>query len=858
MSINTFGSLKSLAKRSRHICGKGPLYIDMDTVKFGRTRVKVGDCVSVANDYFGLVFKDTVTKTCSFFDRIYGRVESVVDGNDKFVVRWDYDQELSTMNLEKVRVEKDNIPLQQQSSSLITKEDFSGLENSLEQGSSIEASKSHALLEEDFKEILDSDKQKFTLFTVKGRMKDECMLAELIPCETGTLIHNKPLLANQHKYLILEVFNQWEGFNPDTDTPGSYIAWDKNCATKVNDDIETKTSKSKKKNKISKRKNGLDQGKQNEEETVTKKKAKQRKTRKAATKVAIGKKAADKIIQKKRKLNEDLEEENILDYEEDEGNDEIDENEDDTPKWKLGGWNIDPRGIVNIPGAHLMDPLADLFEDDSYVDYLLTFLPVPYMKEVMIPATTKFCKDNGFEPYTFDEVINIHGIFLLMEIIRLPERRMYWSTEAVGMIPAFNFGKVISLHRFETFLNVWQLSENEDMDQQVLDFIDAINKHLKKAMRAGEYLCMDESMIKAYHKGLNGKMKIIRKPRPIGNELKTVSDAKSNIVLHMELHESKDDMADKEYMKEYGATTACSLRITKHWKGSGRVVIGDSWFGSLKTCRQLYEINGLYSNMLVKTAHKGYPRVLLRQQEIERGVWVSATAEVGDLKVMATRFLDLQEKLFITSCSTSLAGPPRLTKYHGAISRPQVAYDYLSSSASIDVHNHFRTGSVGLEDVWKTKNSNMRQVGGVLGFIFTNAYLAKRFFQKSTIKHCDFKIKLGNALCKFKEATQRAKRLSIDVSISNTHIEKVHLPKLLERPKGSGKEGQKGRYQKYCYYCQHNPATEPVIRKTSYYCEACLGPNGEQYPLCHPDTGRECMKLHIINGMPTKRRFKKD
>ena len=89
-----------------------------------------------------------------------------------------------------------------------------------------------------------------------------------------------------------------------------------------------------------------------------------------------------------------------------------------------------------------------------------------------------------------------------------------------------------------------------------------MNANLKRAMRAGRILCGDESMIKAYHRGLNGKMKIIRKPCPIGNELKTVSNAAMHIVLHMELHEPKEDMAEKEYVKEYGATTACSLRLT--------------------------------------------------------------------------------------------------------------------------------------------------------------------------------------------------------------------------------------------------------------------------------------------------------
>ena len=77
-----------------------------------------------------------------------------------------------------------------------------------------------------------------------------------------------------------------------------------------------------------------------------------------------------------------------------------------------------------------------------------------------------------------------------------------------------------------------------------------------------------ESMIKSFHRDLHGKMKILRKPRPVGNELKTVSDASTHIVLHMELHEPKEDMAEKEYVDEFGATTACCLRITEYWKGN--------------------------------------------------------------------------------------------------------------------------------------------------------------------------------------------------------------------------------------------------------------------------------------------------
>ena len=144
---------------------------------------------------------------------------------------------------------------------------------------------------------------------------------------------------------------------------------------------------------------------------------------------------------------------------------------------------------------------------------------------------------------------------------------MYWRTKPDGLFPALDFGKIMDLRHFEDFLNVWQLSDSDEMDQQVLNFIEAVNANLKRAMRAGDVLRVDESMIKAYHRGLNGKMKIIRKPRSIGNKLKTVSDAATHIVLHMELHEPKEDMAEKEYVKEYGTTTACSLHLTNYWKG---------------------------------------------------------------------------------------------------------------------------------------------------------------------------------------------------------------------------------------------------------------------------------------------------
>ena len=74
-------------------------------------------------------------------------------------------------------------------------------------------------------------------------------------------------------------------------------------------------------------------------------------------------------------------------------------------------------------------------------------------------------------------------------------------------------------------------------------------------MTAGDSLTIDESMVKAYRHGLKGKMKIIRKPRPIVNKL---CDARSMIVFNKELHEGREELQSKDGVKEYGVGHMCN------------------------------------------------------------------------------------------------------------------------------------------------------------------------------------------------------------------------------------------------------------------------------------------------------------
>ena len=126
-----------------------------------------------------------------------------------------------------------------------------------------------------------------------------------------------------------------------------------------------------------------------------------------------------------------FEEDNELEYEKE----EVEEKEDDSNNnkemkreeevkiWKKGGWKVDPR-VRTIPGAYIIDSSAHLLNENSFIEYFLTFFPVEYTKDVMLPATNKFAKKSGWQhkPFTYEEFIHFLGLLYMMEVVRLPER----------------------------------------------------------------------------------------------------------------------------------------------------------------------------------------------------------------------------------------------------------------------------------------------------------------------------------------------------------------------------------------------------------------------------------------------------
>ena len=77
---------------------------------------------------------------------------------------------------------------------------------------------------------------------------------------------------------------------------------------------------------------------------------------------------------------------------------------------------------------------------------------------------------------------------------------------------------------------------------------------------------------------------------------------------------------------------------------------------------------------------------------------------------------------------------PRSTKKNKIWFKPQIAEMHLKCSAVFVIHN-VRTGSGALEDVRKTFDPNRHLLAQILGFIFTNSFLAIQYFKDPKLEY---------------------------------------------------------------------------------------------------------------------------
>eukprot|EP00963_Diacronema_lutheri_P005129 scaffold379_cov383-Pavlova_lutheri.AAC.3 len=230
-------------------------------------------------------------------------------------------------------------------------------------------------------------------------------------------------------------------------------------------------------------------------------------------------------------------------------------------------------------------------------------------------------------------------------------------------------------------------------------------------------------MLKWMGRYMPSRMFLRRKPDPQGTELKTVCDGLTGVCFRMEPVENAGLMKEKEFFAEFGTTTATTLRLMKPFFGSGRVCLGDCWFG----------------------AHRGYPKGALQRFLSSEPNQPRLTICIPEVSVRRTRTLIKATAhrgpagvplCLVSSCfTTQAAGTVKYMIKHPTdttyLLAKQIPLDetkqmYRSKYSIVDQHNRLRTGSVAFHDVWKTHAYRIRELSELIGLAEVNTFLLMR------------------------------------------------------------------------------------------------------------------------------------
>lgn len=253
--------------------------------------------------------------------------------------------------------------------------------------------------------------------------------------------------------------------------------------------------------------------------------------------------------------------------------------------------------------------------------------------------------------------------------------------------------------------------------------------------------------------------------------MKSICDSSTGIMVGLELNEGKLDQSMKKFYEEYGATTAVTLRLAQPWFSTGRAIVGDSYFSSVKTAKALAK-HGLYFCGVVKTATKMFPLGQLEELSttLRRGHHIALKSVYGDnSELYALSWKDKKIYNIISTFGTLEDTQPIYRNYKKVVetngiksntvivrsmTRPKIIADLYDNLNIVDIHDHYRQGVLEPERRWKTKTWWKRLLATMFGIHVTDAYLSYRYeFASKVLDNreqlcfCSFAEKLAQDLC---------------------------------------------------------------------------------------------------------------
>ena len=363
---------------------------------------------------------------------------------------------------------------------------------------------------------------------------------------------------------------------------------------------------------------------------------------------------------------------------------------------------------------------------------------------------------------------------------------LFRSKVTDGILKRVDASEYMSYSRFKYIKQFWmsqfelQLNDEDKEVQKwwrVGHLVQGFNNNRRRTVAASRVKTMDESM-SAYRPqtrktgNLPNISYILRKPEPLGTELKTVASIGSNgPIIYAEIQEGKIGMTNKPFFYSHGATCSCVLRLGQGTKDSGQhpdplvrnLFYGDSWFASFKTAVAVAEeLNSVFLGP-VKTSHRQFPKNYLETTMRE---WPPGSHLVLETMLRGKKYYSIGYKYNVKKvlcliategAGHSMPGTPYEAKWldpngrmaSRMIPRPHLLSEYFKHSNQIDKHNHARQSQLAIEKNVVTQDGYFRLFCTYLGITVTDAW---KLYRDGLGDKCPNKemsiLEFANILCK--------------------------------------------------------------------------------------------------------------
>jgi hypothetical protein len=317
------------------------------------------------------------------------------------------------------------------------------------------------------------------------------------------------------------------------------------------------------------------------------------------------------------------------------------------------------------------------------------------------------------------------------------------------------------------------------------------------------------------------------------------------------------------------------------WANSGRLVVGDSYFASVKTAIHLHKVLGLRFIGVVKTATRGYPMEYLGIVPLVggKGSRKGVLSCHEGTQLLAFVWVDRDRRYFIATAGSLKDGAPierfRWTQVDRDtpnaepqriainVPQPEAAELYYSACGKIDQHNRKRQADLMLEKKMQTNSWHFRVGQSLLGMCIVDAFNLYKGCRGTdeSMDQRSFYEKLAEELIDntYDTLTTRSRKRKAPSSPSATttsSCDRPHKRLHLTAPtptKRRKKKNKKHRLQGHCMVCK---------KHTAYVCRACQileapahagvnHDNVKQHWICRDKQGwLHCFSAHIADAHP--------